>query len=145
MAQFDRQISKSISRLTKSGALGMQQVRAAIVIEDAVVSILINDIHSGVTDQWCGQCDFSQNSFETALLESCASRQAYYDWVVAMKREGLPAGPVLDVIIDGVPLTTIDKRRVKRKGWTREKLKKALDLYIAAEELNTPEVNRLTA
>jgi len=142
-AQFDRQVSKPISRLAKSGALGGEQVRAAMAIEDAVVSILTNGIRSGFIEERRG--GGMHNTFESGFLESCALRQAYNAWVVAMKQAGLPAGPVLDVIIDGTPLTIIDKRRCKRKGWTRDRIKKALDLYISAQALEAADANRLTA
>lgn len=143
-AHVYQQVSKPISRLAKSGALNAEQVWAAIAIEDAIISILTNNIRSGfIAERPKGRGLL--NSFENMFLESCTSRQAYYAWIAAMKSKRLPAGPVLDVIVDGIPLTVIDKRWRKRKGWARVKLTQALDLYLEACVLKGNIRSRLTA
>ena len=138
-------VSKPISRLAKTGVLSPEEVRAAIAIEDAVISILTHDVRSGFAGERAmrGRCAAGQA--EDRLLKSCAVRQLYFSWVEAMQAACLPAGPVLDVIIDGAPLTQIDRHWKKRKGWSRGILKSGLGLYLGVEAGREALAGRLTA
>ncbi len=53
----------------------------------------------------------------------------YCAWAEQMMPAGLPLGPVLDVIIDELSLSAVDRKRGKRKGWAKVTLQAALDLY----------------
>lgn len=53
----------------------------------------------------------------------------YCAWADQMMPAGLTLGPVLDVIIDELSLSAVDRKRGKRKGWAKTTLQAALDLY----------------
>ncbi|VAV94608.1 hypothetical protein MNBD_ALPHA02-694 [hydrothermal vent metagenome] len=53
----------------------------------------------------------------------------YCAWADQMMPAGLSLGPVLDVIIDELSLSAVDRKRGKRKGWAKTTLQAALDLY----------------
>lgn len=55
----------------------------------------------------------------------------YSDWIDRMMAAGLAAGPVLDIIIDELSLSSTDRKRGKRKGWAKTHLQQAMDLYNA--------------
>ena len=138
-------VSKPISRLAKTGALSPAEVRAARVIEAAVISILTQDIRSGgIAERELARGN-TGSGFEDSFLRRHDVRQSYYGWVEQMRANQLPAGPVLDVIIDGRALTEVDRTWKKRKGWTREKLIAGLGLFIEIERQEREQRNRLTA
>ena len=138
-------VSKPISRLANAGALSLEEVRAALAIEEAVVSIMTKDIRgSGLTTQGLVRGN-GRSTFEENFLRRHDIRQSYYNWVDVMKTNDLPAGPVLDVIIDGRPLAEIDRTWKKRKGWARAILFSGLRLFIESERREREQTNRLTA
>ena len=138
-------VSKPISRLAKTGALSPAEVRAARLIEAAVISILTQDIHSGgIAERGLARGNTGPG-FEDQFLRRHDVRQSYYGWVEQMGANQLPAGPVLAVIIDGRALTEVDRTWKKRKGWTRGKLISGLKLFIEIESQEREKRNRLTA
>lgn len=56
-------------------------------------------------------------------------KEKYNDWIEQMTSERKPVGPVLDVIIDELSLSAIDRKWGKRKGWAKGYLQASLDLY----------------
>ncbi len=134
-------VSKPLSRLAKTGVIAGADLAAAIDIECAVISILSNDIRSDRHDR--PEALPQTRQARDRLLRFFEARQAYYDWIDAMAGSGLPAGPVLDVIVEGKPLTSVDRAWRRRKGWARGLLLKALRLY--REIRREREKMRLTA
>ena len=53
----------------------------------------------------------------------------YNHWIDRMTAKCLQAGPVLDIIIDELSLSAIDRKWGKRKGWAKTHLKSSLRLY----------------
>ncbi|MFZ5609868.1 MAG: hypothetical protein ACOY99_09680 [Pseudomonadota bacterium] len=53
----------------------------------------------------------------------------YCRWVDDLSVRAIPAGPALDLILERHPLTMIDKRWRKRKGWARVMVATALARY----------------
>lgn len=62
----------------------------------------------------------------------------YTHWIDRMTAEYLQAGPVLDIIIDELSLSAVDRKWGKRKGWAKTHLKSSLGLY----GLFSPSINR---
>ncbi|MBL4800321.1 MAG: hypothetical protein JKY45_00410 [Emcibacter sp.] len=56
-------------------------------------------------------------------------KEHYTNWIDRMTYERQKAGPVLDIIIDEMSLTAVDRKWGKRKGWARDLLRTSLDLY----------------
>lgn len=56
-------------------------------------------------------------------------KEKYNDWIDQMTKERRPVGPILDIIIDELSLSAIDRKWGKRKGWAKGYLQVALDLY----------------
>lgn len=53
----------------------------------------------------------------------------YSHWIDRMTLASQRAGPVLDIIVDEMSLNAVDRKWGKRKGWAKERLQQALDLY----------------
>ncbi|MEM8798696.1 MAG: hypothetical protein AAGF15_01315 [Pseudomonadota bacterium] len=53
----------------------------------------------------------------------------YLDWSDGMTARSLAIGPVLDICLHGAALSDVDARWRKRKGWARQHLVKAVDLF----------------
>ncbi len=138
-----RRVSKPISRLIKTGVLDDGDMAAVMAIEAGVISILTNDIHSTRHDQ--PRSGFVPGGAEENFMRSFEARQLYYDWSDAMQVEGLPAGPVLDIILEGKPLNRIDKAWCRRKGWSRDILIKSLVIYRTVAQERSRKRIRLTA
>lgn len=62
----------------------------------------------------------------------------YSQWVDRMTTARLPVGPVLDVIIDELSLSAVDRKWGRRKGWAKIHLQTSLDLY----SIFSPPINR---
>lgn len=135
-------VSKPLSRLMKTGVLDSADITAAVAIENAVISILTHDIRSSRHDIAPGG---RTGDAEEGFLRHFNARHCYYDWLDAMQAAGIAAGPVLDVILEGRPLHVVDKAWCKRKGWTREVLKRALHIYQAVWAERMRKTSRLTA
>lgn len=134
-------VSKPLSRLMKTGVLDAADISAAVAIENAVVSILTHDIRSTRHDMMPGA---KGGDAEARFMRHFDARHCYYDWLDAMQAAGIAAGPVLDVILEGRPLHNVDKAWCKRKGWTREVLKRALYIYQAVWAERMRKTSRLT-
>jgi len=67
----------------------------------------------------------SEPDFEIRL------KQHYTDWIDEMDRQKLQIGPVFDLVIDERSLSRIDRKWQKRKGWSKQHLCAALDLYVS--------------
>jgi len=132
--------------MAKTGALCAAEISAARAIEKAVFSILTGDIHATRFDRQCYATNAGArgSSFEDLFLGGHDLRRTYYDWIEQMAAHRIPAGPVLDVIIEGQALTEVDRCWKKRKGWTRGVLVRALGLFNEVL-VRGEEKNRLTA
>lgn len=53
----------------------------------------------------------------------------YSRWIDHMTQARQQAGPILDIIIDEMSLTAVDRKWGRRKGWAKNHLQAALDLY----------------
>jgi len=53
----------------------------------------------------------------------------YCDWMDRMTQNRLSAGPVLDIIIDEMSLSAVDRKWGKRKGWAKSHLQASLNIY----------------
>jgi len=53
----------------------------------------------------------------------------YCNWMDRMTEQRLQAGPILDIIIDEMSLSAVDRKWGKRKGWAKGHLQAALALY----------------
>lgn len=142
---LNKQVSKPISRLACSGAIGAGDIAAALSIEAAVISILTNDLRSGCGETIPAGRRGAGGFAEERALRFLDERQMFYAWVDAMTAAGLAVGPVLDAVIEGKPLTTIDLSRKKRKGWTRRLVQKGLKLYRDLAAAQAGALPRLTA
>lgn len=67
----------------------------------------------------------TESEFEIRIKEH------YSHWIDRMMTARLPAGPVLDVIIDELSLSGVDRKWGRRKGWAKDHLQASLDLYSA--------------
>ncbi|MCF8475060.1 MAG: hypothetical protein K9G26_10210 [Emcibacter sp.] len=56
-------------------------------------------------------------------------KEYYSNWVDRMNMERLQVGPVLDIIIDELSLSAVDRKWGKRKGWAKRHLQSSLELY----------------
>ena len=56
-------------------------------------------------------------------------KEYYTSWIDRMTTARQQAGPVLDIIIDELSLTAVDRKWGKRKGWAKGQLQTSLDLY----------------
>jgi len=63
----------------------------------------------------------------------------YCDWMDRMTEDRRQAGPVLDIIIDEMSLSAVDRKWGKRKGWAKGHLQASLTLYSGFSHL----VNRI--
>ena len=72
-----------------------------------------------------GACQSGENcsDFEVRVIKR------YCDWADQMTVKRLAIGPVLDIIIDETSLNATDRKWGRRKGWAKEHLQAALDLY----------------
>ena len=138
-------VSKPISRMARTGALDFTEVKAARAIEEAVLSIATRDIHSSRFESGHFSNGLRGGGFEDTFLRLQDLRRSYYDWIGQMRSSRLPAGPVLDVIIDGKALSEVDRAWKKRKGWARGVLVTSLQLFIETQGREVEEKKRLTA
>ena len=139
----DYPVSKPVSRLVKTGVLDPGDVAAAIAIENAVVSILTHDIRA--TRHEVARPGARPGSGDEGFMRFFDCRLCYYDWFDAMQAAGLSTGPVLDVILEGKPLHRVDKAWRRRKGWTRDLVKRALNLYQTVNYVRESPTTQLTA
>ncbi len=58
-----------------------------------------------------------------------AAAQRFKTWIDCLSAMRLPAGPVLDVVLQSRGLNEIDRRWRRRKGWARGIIRTALDQY----------------
>ena len=56
-------------------------------------------------------------------------KRRYVDWVDAMTARKLPAGPVLDVVVDGMGVRESERNRRRGHGWVGRVLREGLRLY----------------
>lgn len=72
----------------------------------------------------------SENEYEIRIKDH------YSDWIDRMTAARLAAGPVLDIIIDELSLSAVDRKWGRRKGWAKTHLQSSLDLYFAFFPVN---------
>lgn len=56
--------------------------------------------------------------------------EAYWDWAQAARYLGISVAAVIAMICDGASARQVDRRHGRRKGWARDNLESALDLYL---------------
>jgi len=83
----------------------------------------LNDV-AVQTSRFSGQ-EPNESDFEIAL------KTHYSHWIDRMTQTRQRAGPVLDIIIDEMSLNAVDRKWGKRKGWAKDRIQQALDLYGA--------------
>jgi len=76
------------------------------------------------TSRFPGQ-ELTESDFEITL------KNHYSHWIDRMTQARQQAGPVLDIIIDEMSLNAVDRKWGKRKGWAKDRIQQALDLYSA--------------
>lgn len=130
--------AQTLARLTpdplicfrKKNILNDQQIWAFKRIRHAVRIITMgahlrvscfNDV-AVQTSRFPGQAP-TESDFEIAL------KIHYNHWIDRMTQARQQAGPVLDIIIDEMSLNAVDRKWGKRKGWAKDRLQQALDLY----------------
>lgn len=57
-------------------------------------------------------------------------KDRYAGWVDRMSDERLMVGPVLDMVVEEMSLAATDRKWRHRKGWARDHLREALDIYL---------------
>lgn len=55
--------------------------------------------------------------------------ERYFDWCEETRRFGVNAMVTIDVLCFGLTLRNVDRTHKRRKGWSRDQLHRALDLY----------------
>lgn len=125
---LSHRVSKPLSRLYRTGALGEEELKAALGIEAAVVAIMTGGVRSGLARGERVNCARGQG-FEARLAGALEARRLYFTWLDYMKHNRLPAGPVLEIVIEGKALRAVDRDWRRRKGWALSHLKRALGLY----------------
>jgi len=55
----------------------------------------------------------------------------YSRWIDRMTSARRQVGPVLDIIIDEMSLTAVDRKWGRRKGWAKSQIQASLDMYEA--------------
>ncbi|PHZ86466.1 hypothetical protein [Paremcibacter congregatus] len=58
-------------------------------------------------------------------------KESYSDWVDRMTADRLPVGPILDIILDELSFSAVDRKWARRKGWAKSHLQAGLNLYGA--------------
>ncbi len=71
----------------------------------------------------------SQGKFSPEADFDIKIKEYYSNWVDRMNMERLQVGPVLDIIIDELSLSAVDRKWGKRKGWAKGHLQSSLGLY----------------
>lgn len=103
-----------------------ERIRLAIRIITRGTAMRISQINSVIVQtSRMGGCAGPEG--ETDFEIRIVSR--YCDWVDQMTTARLAIGPVLDIIIDETSLNETDRKWGRRKGWAKEHLQAALDLY----------------
>lgn len=143
-ASLSHRVSKPLSRLCRTGALDAEDLRAALGIEAAVVSILTHGVRSGLAAGERVDCAGGEG-FEERFADTFEARRIYATWLDYMKQNGMPAGPVLDIVIEGKALSAVDRDWCRRKGWALSHLRRALGLYRTLSLRAERRKNRLTA
>ncbi|RME64097.1 MAG: hypothetical protein D6782_08910 [Alphaproteobacteria bacterium] len=81
----------------------------------------------------------------TTQARCAAASRRFQIWVATLSDIGLPAGPVLDVVLDSRSLAEIDRRWRRRKGWARKVIAMALaeypDVFAPAWSMARPAQN----
>lgn len=122
-------------RLWKRGQIDAETFEAAVSIRRAVEAIALPHRHRAmraISGPNGAQFDPTRGP-RVAPPEpwrAVDGRRRYADWVDVMQRDGLPVGPVLDVIVDGHSCRAVDGRRHRRKGRTLRDLLAGLALYV---------------
>ncbi len=115
-------ILKQRNILNDRQILAFQQIRRAIqIITDGTHMRIsrFNDIHVETSHFRGGD----ESDYEIRI------KNRYGNWIDHMTENRLQAGPVLDIIIDEMSLTAIDRKWGRRKGWAKDHMRASLDLY----------------
>ena len=117
---------KSDSRLWK--ALDAEQTRAAMALTRTVEAL------TGPVRPRTARLDGMPPATGAPARESeperlRRERDLYLAWAERCGSEGVDHTVVIDVMAEGKPLSTVDRERRRRKGWAREMLHAALDIY----------------
>jgi hypothetical protein len=126
MRDLRGKVSKPLSRLAKSGALGDDEIAVARSLENAVIAIQ----GEGAIPPAPGPHMGFGAVGEARMVRELDDRLFFERWVAAMSVARLPAAPVLDAVVEGKALAAIDRERKKRKGWARRRLQDGLSLAV---------------
>ncbi len=103
-----------------------QRIRRAINIITEGSRVRICRFNDVVVDQcYSGSRNQDESAYEIRLKDH------YSHWIDRMTAARYQAGPVLDIIIEEMSLSAVDRKWGKRKGWAKGRLQAALDLYQA--------------
>ncbi|MFQ5534687.1 MAG: hypothetical protein ACE5EM_07700 [Sphingomonadales bacterium] len=111
--------------LAQRGVLSNEQIQAAWDIRAAfeIITVPVRLRLASLEKIDCGAADHRESERSIRLLKQ------YNAWIDEMTRYRLPAGPVLDIVVESLSCREVDRRRRVRKGTARNLLVEALDLY----------------
>ncbi len=108
--------------LTDQQIWAFQRIRRAVQLITDGTQVRLSRF-TDVAVQTSRRVGQAESDYEIRLKE-------YYTlWIDRMTRWRLPAGPVLDIIIDELSLSATDRKWGRRKGWAKDHLQASLDLY----------------
>ncbi|MCK5423750.1 MAG: hypothetical protein KAI89_00150 [Emcibacter sp.] len=99
-----------------------QRIRRAVQIITAGTQVRTSRFNDVVVQSSRHDCQ-PETEFEISLKDH------YSDWIDRMTAAKRQAGPVLDIIIDEMSLSAVDRKWGKRKGWAKDHLQASLDLF----------------
>ncbi len=118
--------------LEDSQILAFQRIRCAVRLITDGTQVRVSCFKDVVvqTSRLSGQ---NESDFEIRIKEQ------YTNWIDRMTLARLQAGPVLDIILDEMSLSAVDRKWGKRKGWAKGHLRASLDQYGGF----SPAINRV--
>lgn len=109
--------------LSKDHMAAAQKIRRAFELITAGANIRLTG-YSEVIVQTSRRCDHYESDHEVML------KGRYTDWVDDMTAARLAVGPIFDIVIEEMSLSSVDRKWRRRKGWACTHLKEALALYL---------------
>lgn len=122
-----------LSSLKKNGSLSGRAFWAAQHIRQAY-SLITDGAHLRVSGLREVIVQTSRNGPQRERDFEIIVRQNYGNWCDEMDRKRMPIGPVLDVVIEEISLSGVDRKWAKRKGWAKAHLLASLEVYNALLE-----------
>lgn len=119
--------SKPVGLLYKRKALSLSDMRASTQIERAIMLVESNGLQAKRYDnvvQLSHAADLSKNGDAQYILS-----EQLEIWFQALAEHTIPAGAILDMVVEGKSMQYVDKRFCKTHGWAREQLIQGLKLW----------------